>query len=229
MDTRSINMEQSGLIKNARDNGPERITMYQIILASASPRRKEIMEKMEIPYQVIASNVKEEVEETEPDQMVQALARLKTEAIKEEAKSRTEEDKDIIIIGADTMVFYKEHALGKPKDEADAARMLGMLSGAVHEVSTGVSIIIMHRDGREEEFAFSVCTKVTVSPLTEQQILDYIATGEPMDKAGAYAIQGKFGIYIKEIEGDYYNIVGFPIAEIYAVMLRYGIDLKKLN
>jgi septum formation protein len=222
-------MEQSGLIKNAGDNGPERITMYQIILASASPRRKEIMEKMEIPYQVIASNVKEEVEETEPDQMVQALARLKTGAIKEEAKSRTEADRDIIIIGADTMVFYKEHALGKPRDEADAARMLGMLSDAVHEVSTGVSIIIMHRDGREEEFAFSVCTKVTVSPLTEQQIFDYIATGEPMDKAGAYAIQGKFGIYIKEIEGDYYNIVGFPIAEIYAVMLRYGIDLKKLN
>lgn len=208
---------------------PERITMYQIILASASPRRKEIMEKMEIPYLVIASNVKEEVEETEPDQMVQALARLKTGAIKEEAKSETEADKDIIIIGADTMVFYKEHALGKPKDEADAAKMLEMLSDAVHEVSTGVSIIIMHRDGREEELSFSVCTRVTVSPLTEQQILDYIATGEPMDKAGAYAIQGKFGIYIKEIEGDYYNIVGFPIAEIYATMLRHGIDLKKLN
>lgn len=208
---------------------PERIIMYQIILASASPRRKEIMEKMEIPYLVIASNVKEEVEETEPDQMVQALARLKTGAIKEEAKSETEADKDIIIIGADTMVFYKEHALGKPKDEADAAKMLEMLSDAVHEVSTGVSIIIMHRDGREEELSFSVCTRVTVSPLTEQQILDYIATGEPMDKAGAYAIQGKFGIYIKEIEGDYYNIVGFPIAEIYATMLRHGIDLKKLN
>ena len=203
--------------------------MYQIILASASPRRKEIMEKMGIPYEVIVSNVKEEVEETVPDRMVQALAKLKTGAIKEEAKSEVEAEKDIIIIGADTMVFYKDHALGKPKDEADAARMLRMLSDAVHEVATGVSIVIIHRDGREEELAFSVCTKVTVNPLTDQQIFDYIATGEPMDKAGAYAIQGGFGIYIGEIEGDYYNIVGFPIAEIYSVLLRHGIDLKKLN
>jgi septum formation protein len=127
------------------------------------------------------------------------------------------------------MVFYKEHALGKPKDEGDAARMLRMLSNDVHEVYTGVSIIVLRRDGEEENIGFDVCTKVVVNPLTEEQILDYIATGEPMDKAGAYAIQGKFGIYIKEIEGDYYNIVGFPIAEIYASMLRHGIDLKKIK
>jgi septum formation protein len=204
------------------------MNMYQIILASESPRRREIMETMGIPHQVMASNVKEEVEETIPDQMVQALARLKTETIKEQARQQADEDKDIIIIGADTMVFYEEHALGKPKNQEDAARMLRMLSGQVHEVCTGVSIIIMKRDGKEESFSFAVCTKVVVNILTEQQIQDYIASGEPMDKAGAYAIQGKFGIYIKEIEGDYYNIVGFPIAEIYAEMLRHGIDIKKL-
>lgn len=203
--------------------------MYQIILASESPRRKEIMETMGIPYQVMASNVKEEVEETIPDQMVQALARLKTETIKEQVLQQVEADKDIIIIGADTMVFFKEHALGKPRDKEDAARMLRMLSDETHEVCTGVSIIIMKQDGSEHSISFAVCTKVVVNPLTEEQIQDYIATGEPMDKAGAYAIQGKFGIFIKEIEGDYYNIVGFPIAEIYASMLRYGIDLKKIN
>ncbi|MDF2484155.1 MAG: hypothetical protein K0R46_323 [Herbinix sp.] len=203
--------------------------MYQIILASESPRRKEIMETMGIPYRVIPSNVKEEVEETVPAQMVQALARLKTVAIKELVLQQADADKDIIILGADTMVFYKEHALGKPKDEGDAARMLRMLSNDVHEVYTGVSIIVLRRDGEEENIGFDVCTKVVVNPLTEEQILDYIATGEPMDKAGAYAIQGKFGIYIKEIEGDYYNIVGFPIAEIYASMLRHGIDLKKIK
>ncbi len=202
--------------------------MYQIILASESPRRKEIMETMGIPYQVMASNVKEEVMETVPDQMVQALARLKTETIKEQVKKKGN-DRDIIIIGADTMVFYEEHALGKPKDTIDAARMLRMLSDRTHEVCTGVNIIIMKQGGSEESFSFAVCTKVVVNPLTEDQIQDYIATGEPMDKAGAYAIQGKFGIFIKEIEGDYYNIVGFPIAEIYASLLLHGIDLKKLN
>ncbi len=203
--------------------------MYQIILASESPRRREIMETMGIPYQVMASNVKEEVTETIPDLMVQALARLKTEEIKKQALQLMDAGKDIIIIGADTMVFFEEHALGKPKDKEDAARMLRMLSDHAHEVCTGVSIIIKKQDGSEESLSFAVCTKVIVNPLTEEQIQDYIATGEPMDKAGAYAIQGKFGIFIREIVGDYYNIVGFPIAEIYAVLLHHGIDLKKLN
>ncbi|MGF7145013.1 septum formation protein [Anaerotaenia torta] len=203
--------------------------MYQIILASESPRRKEIMENMGIPYQVLTSRVKEVTEETVPKKMVQALAGLKAAAVKEEAKARAGADTDLIIIGADTMVFYKEHALGKPRNEADAVRMLRLLSGDIHEVLTGVSIIILHREGWEEELHFSICTRVTVNPLTDRQLLDYIASGEPMDKAGAYGIQGSFGIYIKEIEGDYYNVVGFPIAEIYAVMLRHGIDLKNLN
>ena len=205
------------------------MNMYQIILASESPRRKEIMETMGIPYQVMASNVKEEVEELIPDQMVQALAKLKTDTIKDQVRKKSEVDKNIILIGADTMVFYEEQALGKPKDREDAARMLRMLSDQVHEVCTGVSIVIMTQDGSDKSISFAVRTKVKVNPLTEKQIQDYIATGEPMDKAGAYAIQGKFGIFIKEIEGDYYNIVGFPIAEIYAVMLRHGIDLKDLN
>ncbi|MBP1754124.1 MAG: hypothetical protein H6Q59_522 [Firmicutes bacterium] len=217
-----------------KETGPsekprERTIMYQIILASESPRRKEIMETMGISYLVIPSNVKEEVEETVPDQMVQALAKLKTDAIKELARAQGKGDQDLIILGADTMVFYQEHALGKPKNETDAARMLRLLSGDVHEVCTGVSIHILKRNGEEESFTFAVSTKVVVNPLTEEQIRDYIATGEPMDKAGAYAIQGKFGIFIKEIDGDYYNIVGFPIAEIYATMLRHGIDLKKIN
>ena len=202
--------------------------MYQIILASESPRRKAILDTMEIPYKVIPSNVKEEVEETSPEQMVQALARLKTEAIKVQARQQ-EKAVDVIVIGADTMVFYQEHALSKPQDVEDAARMLRMLSDDTHVVCTGVSILLLGQDGREERFSFAVSTQVVVNPLSELQIRDYIATGEPMDKAGAYAIQGKFGIYIKEIIGDYYNIVGFPIAEIYAVLLRHGIDLKKLN
>lgn len=201
--------------------------MVQIILASASPRRKEIMEIMGIEYKVMVANVEEVVKETVPSDMVQELAKLKTREVI--ARVPMQPAEDIILIGADTMVFYQEHALGKPKDPADAARMLQMLSDDVHEVCTGVSIIIKRADANMEEFSFSVSTKVVVQPLTEEQIADYIATGEPMDKAGAYGIQGKFGIYIKEIIGDYYNVVGFPIAQIYSTLLKKGIDLKKLK
>lgn len=186
------------------------------------------MDTMGIRYKVTAANVEEKVEETVPEEMVQALARLKTGAVQQRLTEQNEAQ-DMIIIGADTMVFYQEHVLGKPKNEADAARMLRMLSDDIHEVITGVNIIITNRYGFEENISFAVSTKVVVMPLTEEQIKDYIATGEPMDKAGAYAIQGKFGIFIKEIIGDYYNIVGFPIAKIYDTLLKKGFDLKKLN
>ncbi len=202
--------------------------MYQIILASGSPRRREIMETMGLPCQIVSENVKEETQETVPEEQVKALARLKTQAALPGVRARLG-NSDVIIIGADTMVFYQGQALGKPKDEQDAARMLQLLSDQVHEVYTGVSIIIDNQDGRREDISFAVASKVTVRALTREQIMDYIATGEPMDKAGAYAIQGKFGMYIKEISGDYYNIVGFPIAKIYDTLLEYGIDLKKLK
>jgi septum formation protein len=172
--------------------------------------------------------VEETTEETVPEELVQALARLKTNAVLGRLALQEGKPKETIIIGADTMVFYREHALGKPKSEKDAEKMLSMLSGDDHEVITGVSIIILNKGGEKDQFSFAVSTKVVVHPLTSQQIHDYISTGEPMDKAGAYAIQGKFGIHIKEIDGDYYNIVGFPIAEIYSRLLQKGIDIKKL-
>ena len=200
--------------------------MAQIILASESPRRKEIMDTMGISYQVISANVKEESEETVPELLVQSIAGLKTSAIIEKTREQLTEETGIII-GADTMVFYQEHALGKPKSEEDASRMLRLLSDNVHEVYTGVSILIINKEETLDRISFAVCTKVRVRALTDEQIQDYIATGEPMDKAGAYAIQGKFGIYISGIEGDYYNIVGFPIAKIYDTLLSHGIDIKK--
>lgn len=201
--------------------------MYNIILASASPRRKEIMDRMGISYKVVIADVEESVKETEPSQMVRALSALKAEAVLAKQRQYAGGDTDFIIIGADTMVFYKDHALGKPKDEADAYRMLDMLSGSSHEVITGVSIIISNY--RIERLSLAVSTKVVVQPLTAKQIDEYIATGESMDKAGAYAIQGKFGIHIKEIIGDYYNVVGFPIAKIYEVLLQKGIDIKNMK
>lgn len=203
--------------------------MYQIILASGSPRRKEIMEVMGIPYKVITGDVEEVTTETEPSAMVQELAELKTNEVAGMVAAGTDSNRDTIIIGADTMVFYHDHALGKPKSEPDAARMLDMLSDDVHEVYTGVSILIYNHEGKKEKLSFAVCTKVSVMPLTSEQISDYISTGEPMDKAGAYAIQGMFGIYIKEIIGDYYNVVGFPIAQIYQALLKKGIDIKNIK
>jgi septum formation protein len=200
--------------------------MYQIILASESPRRKEIMETMGIPYLAIPAEVKEETGETAPEKIVQALARLKAQATAKKAEEQLGKGENRIVIGADTMVFYQEHVLGKPKDTADAERMLQLLSDDEHEVLTGVHIILT-KDGITTEHSFAVSTRVFVLPLSKEQILDYIATGEPMDKAGAYAIQGKFGIYIKEIRGDYYNIVGFPISKIYSTLLELGIDIKK--
>ncbi len=202
--------------------------MNYVILASGSPRRKEIMEIMGIPYKVVTEDVEEITEETIPANMVQALAQLKTKAVAAKLE-KVGEYEEGIIIGADTMVFYQDEALGKPKNEEDAFRMLSMLSDDVHEVYSGVSIIIKNKDGYKEYITFSVETKVTVQALTRKQINDYIATGEPMDKAGAYAIQGLFGIYIKEIKGDYYNVVGFPIAKIYECLMKKGIDIKKLK
>ena len=199
--------------------------MHQVILASSSPRRKEIMEIMEIPYKVVTEDVEEITQESNPSDMVQALAKLKSEAVSSKLEKAGKYDK-LIIISADTMVFYQDHALGKPKNEEDAFRMLQMLSNDVHEVYTGVSIAILDKNAQQENISFAVGTKVYIHPLTKEQILDYIATGEPMDKAGAYAIQGQFGIYIKEIVGDYYNVVGFPIAKIYDTLLKKGIDIK---
>ncbi|NLK28727.1 MAG: septum formation protein Maf [Clostridiales bacterium] len=200
--------------------------MYRIILASESPRRREIMEKMGIRFETMASHVPELVKEKEPEAMVQALAALKTKDIAD--RLINSQNEPIIIIGADTMVFYQENALGKPRNEGDAVRMLGMLSNDVHEVYTGVSIRI-YQGGKEDTLSFAVCTKVKVQELTLDQIKAYVATGEPMDKAGAYAIQGRFGIHIEEIQGDYYNVVGFPIAKIYDTLRKHGIDLLNLK
>ncbi len=203
--------------------------MYQVILASESPRRKEIMGLFDIPFEVITANVEEVVTEKVPSEMVQAIAKLKTEAVLISDRLQREGQKEIIMIGADTMVFCDGMALGKPKNEEDAVRMLLMLSDNTHEVYTGVSIIIRDKAGMLERISFAVATKVVVLPLTMEQIKDYIATGEPMDKAGAYAIQGKFGVFIKEIIGDYYNVVGFPASRIYETLLQKGIDLKKIK
>ena len=199
--------------------------MEKVVLASESPRRKEIMENMGIRFETMVADIKEEVLDKEPSRMVQALARLKSEKV----ASLLDDDRGKkIVIGADTMVFYHGKLLGKPVDKADAIKMIEMISNDVHEVYTGVYIIIKEKDKILDSISFAVPTKVWVSPLSHKQIKDYVDTGEPMDKAGAYAIQGRFGMFIKKIEGDYFNVVGLPIATIYEKLLEKGIDLTTL-
>lgn len=195
--------------------------MYNIILASGSPRRKEILEQVGIPFTVQASNKEEVITENEPVNIVKGLASMKANDIAEKAKIND------VIIGCDTIVAYNNQIMGKPKSEEDAKRMLQLLQNDVHEVYTGVSVIIKMEtdDGSvcDKEINFAVETKVYVNAMNEAQIESYVATKEPMDKAGAYAVQGKFAVHIKKLDGDYYNVVGLPISRLYDVLLEEGV------
>ena len=133
---------------------------------------------------------------------------------------------DILVIGADTVVAYGDEILGKPKDEEDARRMLTLLQGNTHSVYTGITLVFIDKSGRTGEYCFFEKTDVTMYPMDEDEINRYIATGEPMDKAGSYGIQGRCAIYIKQIEGDYNNVVGLPVARLYQELRRVGYDLK---
>ena len=175
--------------------------MKHIILASASPRRKEILELADLEFDVMPSDAQEITTKTAPNEVVMELASIKAKDIYKKS------EKQSMVVGADTVVAYQGQILGKPADEADAKRMLTMLSGQTHEVYTGVCLI---EDGEAKTFYEE--TKVTFYEISDEQIDRYIKTGEPMDKAGSYGIQGKAAVFIKGIEGDYYNVVGFPIA-----------------
>ena len=175
--------------------------MKHIILASASPRRKEILELADLEFDVMPSDAQEITTKTAPNEVVMELASIKAKDIYKKS------EKQSMIVGADTVVAYQGQILGKPTDEADAKRMLTMLSGQTHELYTGVCVI---EDGKTKTFYEE--TKVTFYEISDEQIDYYIKTGEPMDKAGSYGIQGKAAVFIKGIEGDYYNVVGFPIA-----------------
>ena len=189
--------------------------MPHIVLASKSPRRHELLRRMGITdFSVVVPDVEETYPEgLAPQEIVAHIARLKSDAA---APLVGPED---ILITADTMVFLENDRLGKPRDEADALRMLTELAGNRHTVCTGVTV----RQGGKAE-AFTVSTDVYFRPCTEEELRAYIATGEPMDKAGAYGIQGKCAIYIEGIEGDYNNVVGLPVARIYKELQKLGID-----
>lgn len=179
----------------------------KIILASASPRRREILSQVGISYEVIPSTKEEKLTSDKPEDAVRGLSIMKALDVAGQTEGI------VTVIGADTVVSCDNRILGKPRDKEDAVNMLLKLQGRSHEVYTGVAIIVRKR--KEERIKnFAVATRVRVAPMTIEQIRDYVNSQEPMDKAGAYAIQGKFARYIEGIEGDYYNVVGLPIARL---------------
>jgi len=195
--------------------------MYQLILASGSPRRKEILEQCNIPFTVQVSNTEEIIRSTKPEDVVKELALQKAQDVHKNYGAE-----NTIVLGADTIVAYEDEILGKPRDKADAFRMIHMLQDNAHAVYTGVALLIQTKEG-VKTINFAVKTMVDVMAMTKEQIEDYINSKEPYDKAGAYGIQGSFGLYVKGIRGDYYNVVGLPINAIYDSLLREGIDIKK--
>lgn len=176
-----------------------------MILASKSPRRKELLSLVTEDFRIIPANGEEILPEgISPEQAVILLSRQKAEEIYKEYKNET-------IIAADTVVSIDGQILGKPSSPENAVEMLRMLSGRVHSVFTGVCVI--DADGRMHSFADE--TTVEFHVLTEELIADYVASGEPMDKAGAYGIQGRGALLVKRIEGCYYNVMGLPIGRIF--------------
>lgn len=173
----------------------------KIILASASPRRQELLKYIVPEFEVKPADIDETLPaDVPPEKAAEFLAVQK-------AKHTAKQYPECVVIGSDTVVIIDSTILGKPADKADAERMLKLLSGRTHKVVTGVCIAC-----GEKTDSFSCETKVKFYPLTEEEILDYIATGEPMDKAGAYGIQGYGSILAEGIEGDFFNVMGLPVA-----------------
>lgn len=209
--------------------------MDSIILASASPRRRELLSQIGIEFEVIPSKKEEVVTSTNPSRIVMELAKQKAEDIVLQLNIPGK-----LVLGADTIVSWKGKVMGKPVDEADAFSMISKLQDSTHQVFTGVSISVLKEDGTVYSHVFNEETDVYVYPMTEEEIWNYIrtksfsnnskvskwdASREPYeceDKAGAYGIQGPFAAYIQGIQGDYNNVVGLPTGRVYQ-------ELKKLK
>lgn len=186
--------------------------MVRYVLASGSPRRRELLGQIGLEFEISSAHGEEIVTKTSPWEIVEELSCAKANEVADRYIDRYQED-TTVIIGADTVVAHRGTVMGKPGDGADAARMLEELQGDAHQVYTGVTLIVLEHGGRKA-VTFHEKTDVQMYPMTPEEIRAYVATGEPMDKAGAYAIQGRCAAYIKGINGDYNNVVGLPVARV---------------
>lgn len=196
----------------------------RIILGSASPRRRELLAQIGVDFEVRVSGKDEVYKSSVPEEIVKELSLAKAENVAEELAADSDGGmvRDTAVIGADTIVVLDDEILGKPEDEEDAVRMLTRLQGRAHFVYTGVSVLDFGADGEKNVINYSVGTKVYVNAMTEEEIRAYVATKDPLDKAGSYGIQGRFAAYIDRIDGDYYNVVGLPVSRVYRTLKEIG-------
>ena len=193
----------------------------KLYLASASPRRKELLKQVGLSFKTMPSTVEEKITRTKPDEVVEELSYQK--AVDVCSKLTAEGMEDFVVIGADTVVSCWGEILGKPQDKEDAAGMLRRLQDGSHQVYTGVTLAWKSREISPMYYTFSECTDVTMYAMTEEEIRRYVDSGEPMDKAGAYAIQGLCAAYIQSICGDYNNVVGLPVGRVYQELKSRGL------
>lgn len=197
----------------------------KIVLASASPRRRELLAQIGLTFEVRPSQAEEVTESQEPAEIVMELSQLKAADVFD--KLPEDEKENTLVIGADTVVTLDGCIMGKPGSEKEAIKMISRLQGRTHQVYTGVTLIWQDAGESDcvgcekKEKVFFEETSVNIYPMVEEEIKAYVATGEPMDKAGSYAIQGVFAAYIKGICGDYNNVVGLPVGRLYQ-------ELKKI-
>lgn len=195
--------------------------MNKLILASASPRRRELLRQIGLEFEIIPSYMEEKTVTRVPFEMVMELSAGKAADVFE--KLSAEKRNSVIVVGADTVVALQGQIMGKPGSKKEAQDMLSALQGKTHQVYTGVTLIWQrNQEGEPARISFYEKTDVTMYSMDMQEIKGYVDTGEPMDKAGGYGIQGKCAAFIKEIRGDYYNVVGLPIGRLYQ-------EIKEIN
>lgn len=203
----------------------------RIVLASASPRRRELLSLTGLKFQVLPGDIEEKTDSNRPSQMVKQLSRQKAAAVFE--RFSEEEKEEVLVIGADTLVFIDGSVLGKPENEQRAEEMLMLLQGNTHQVYTGVTLVFREKkaDGKNrlKTHTFFEKTSVAMYPVSRSEIRDYIAGGEPMDKAGAYGIQGRCAAWIRKISGDYSNVVGLPIGRLWQELKKIDMEGTRSN
>lgn len=196
----------------------------KVVLASASPRRRELLAKLGIEFEIITSDIEENTTQTKPDEIVKELSHMKASDVLDKIIENRDDIKEkyVVVIGADTVVSKDELIMGKPKSHDDAFQMIKLIQGSTHQVYTGVSILSYNLKTKKlYSKSFAECTDVTVFSMTDEEIKEYLSVGDYADKAGAYGIQGAFGLFVEKINGDYNNVVGLPMARLYQELKEF--------
>lgn len=198
-----------------------------IVLASGSPRRRELMNFITDSFEVYVSDCEEVIRSSVPSEVTKELAEQKADAVLKELLEKKKGIGEFLVIGADTVVSFQGKIFGKPADKKEAEEMLSALQGQMHEVTTGVAMLAVSEGKEVRREVFCETTEVKVAPMSDKEIDEYTASGDCYDKAGGYGIQGVFSKYISGIQGDYFNVVGFPVHRIYNMLKEIEKDCRK--